>query len=231
MARNRSEVSPLRRLVRADWRSRWRSLAQVLELFKFPRRTWATCVVVVWSMAANPGYCQDYWLTFRIPEFKVRFIYPPDWEVGTPRGPNVRALIRTKSSEPRHANCNLVVRRTSELSAYSQKQLNDDMLANPFSKQDWLDAFGEKSNGVVVVEVRPAKVDNRPASFGVFEQTYETVTAKIYMRSMSFITVSPGLFWHFTCGAGGASNGEAKSSYQFWSPTLSRIMNSVVFEQ
>ena len=184
----------------------------------------------VFLMLAASGYCQDDWLTFRNNEFKFRFIYPPDWRLATPRGPNVRASVNSKPGQ-QSTNCNMVVRRMPDLAAYSQKQLNSDALRNPFSKQDWLDFLSEKAADVVVIDARPAKVDNRPAHFAILEQPYETVPLKIYLRSMTFVTLSPGLFWNFTCAAGGLTSEEARSNYQYWYPTLARIMSSVVFEQ
>ena len=194
------------------------------------RRFLVALTVAVLSGITVPGYCQDEWLTFRNSEFKFRFVYPPDWSLATPRGPNVRALIHSKTVQ-QSANCNMVVRRTPDFAAYSQKQLNSEALSSPFSKQDWIQFLGEKAADVTVIEARPTKVDNRPAHFAIFEQSYETVALKIYIRSMTFVTFSPGLFWNFTCGAGGLTSEEVKNNYQYWYPTLTRILSSVVFEQ
>jgi hypothetical protein len=192
------------------------------------RAVLAAVFVATLSPTQAAAETQD-WITVRNREFSFRFIHPADWRVRTPRGLNVRYLISTPASTPL-GSCNIVVRRVPKLADYSQRRL-DDELAIPYDAKDWADLMDGKFPDLRVIESRGAKADNRPAQYAVLEFSYETVERKIYTRSMNVVTLSPGVFWHFSCGAGGPTPPDALNSYMHWSRTFGRILSSLVFEQ
>lgn len=57
---------------------------------------------------------QNDWLVFRNTQFNFRFLYPPNWHISTPRGPNVRGSVIAPNNKP-FANCAIVVRQVPEL--------------------------------------------------------------------------------------------------------------------
>lgn len=167
------------------------------------------------------------WLTARNTEFKFRFIYPPDWKINTPRGPNVRFSV----SGPTDAgvNCNVVARRMPELARMTQRELNSE-LEKPFSPTDWKDAIGAKFPDVAVIENRLTKVDNRPVQFAVARLSYTTPSASISAQNVNIVTLSPGIFWHFACGVGASTATGASAEYVRWRPVFMQIISSFVFE-
>jgi hypothetical protein len=167
-------------------------------------------------------------VTFRSSEFKFRFVYPSDWSQKTPRGQNVRALV---SAPDGASNCNIVVRRVPDLAKLSQKEINESIFSAPMSDAEWKELAGDKFPDFKVRERRLTKVDNQPAQFSVAEMSYSTVAASIYGIQMQFITMTPGLFWHFSCFAGGVNAEFANVNFQRVRPTLISILSSFVFER
>lgn len=180
-------------------------------------------------MPTSSSRAQD-WRTFRNTEFKFRFIYPPDWQTATPRGPNVRGKINAPQNKP-FANCSVVVRYVSDLSKYTQQEINNDFERDPWTKQDWVEMFVEKFPDTVVYKTAKIKVDNRPATFAITGYSYVALQRKSYMKMMNFITMTPGYFWHFGCGASGESEREADKNFKYWEPTFNGIFSSFVFEE
>lgn len=76
-----------------------------------------------------------------------------------------------------------------------------------------------KFSDAIIYEVKKVKVDNQPAQFATTLYPYETIQGKIYLKSINFITMTPGYFWHFACGAGGDSQSEAQKNFHLWEPT------------
>src|SRR6478672_3864687 len=85
-------------------------------------------------MVLMPAPLMAQGVTFRSTEFKFRFVYPSDWSQKTPRGQNVRALV---SAPDGASNCNIVVRRTLDLSTVSQKEINESTFSTPMSDAEW----------------------------------------------------------------------------------------------
>lgn len=175
------------------------------------------------------AYAQSTWVTVRNTEFSFRFIHPPEWRVATPRGPNVRYSINAPPGTPL-ANCNIVVRRMPALAALTQRELNEE-LKSTYSAKDWNELMGDKAPDLRIIERRSAKVDNQPAQYSVLEYSYETVQMKIYMRSMTVVTFSPGVFWNFSCGGMGRTLAEGQQAYAHWGNVFSGIISSLVFER
>lgn len=186
-------------------------------------------IAAIILMHTSSSRAQD-WETFRNTEFKFRFIYPPDWQTATPRGPNVRGLIKAPQNKP-IANCSTVVRYVANLSKITQKELNNDLYSETWSNQDWEEALSDKFPDTVVYETKRIRVDNQPAQLAITGHSYETSHVKVYMKSMNFVTMTPGYFWIFGCGAGGESKKEADQSFKYWEPTFNKIFSSFVFER
>lgn len=182
------------------------------------------------------GICAGLWptllmaqgVTFRSTEFQFRFVYPADWMQKTPRGQNVKALVDAPDGA---SNCNIVVRPTLNLVRLSQKEIDESMFAAPMSDAEWKELAGDKFPDFKVRERRLTKVDNRPAQFAVNEMSYSTVAATIYGVQMQFITMTPGMVWHFSCIAGGANLAIANMNFQRVRPTFISILSSFVFER
>jgi len=177
----------------------------------------------------STAWAQSDWLIFRNTEFKFRFLYPPDWHISTPRGPNVRGKVIAPNNKP-NANCVIVVRQVPELSKSTQREINKEISSETWSKKYWEEVMSSKFSEVFVHETKKIKVDNRPAQFATIMMSYETIQAKIYSKNVNFITMSPGWFWHFGSAAGGVTQGEADHSFQYWTPTFFRVISSFVFE-
>jgi hypothetical protein len=190
-------------------------------------RLWLYLSVLI-STALCPSPLSAQGITFRNAEFRFRFVYPEDWISKTPRGPNVRALIDAPDGA---ANCNIVVRRAPELARLSQKEINAEAFAAPMSEVEWKELFGDKFPDFKIRENRLTKVDNQPAQFAINETSYATVAATVYGVQMQFITMTPGLFWHFGCFAGGLSLRIANMTFQKVRPTFTAILSSFVFER
>lgn len=185
-------------------------------------RTLRFCVsIIVTCSALWPILLKAEGITFRNPEFKFRFVYPSDWIQKTPRGPNVRALIDAPDGM---SNCNVVVRRMDSLAKLSQKEIDAELFSAPMSEADWREMASNKFPDFKVRERRLTKVDNRLAQFAVTEMSYTTVAATIYAVQMQFITMTPGLFWHFGCLAGGPNSGTANINFQKMRPAFIAIL-------
>lgn len=170
------------------------------------------------------------WLTFRNTQFNFRFIYPPDWRLGTPRGPNVRGTINAPQNSP-FANCSIVVRQLPQTTKLTQREINKSIDSEVYSKKDWVEILSPKFSDAIISEVKKIKVDNQPAQFATSLYPYETAQGKIYLKSINFITMTPGYFWHFGCGAAGSSQSDAQKNFQIWEPTFMKIFSSFVFEK
>lgn len=188
-------------------------------------KCWIAAGIALALLSASAN-AQD--ATFRNTEFKFRFVYPSDWTQQTPRGPNVRALIRGPAG--RMSNCNIVVRRMPALEKLSRKELIADSFSDVWSDADWKEMLGEKFAGATIRERRLTKASNYPVQFSVVEAPYETVAAKVHVVMIQFVTMTPGIFWHFGCSAGGTTLEQARQQFQQMRPQFLSILSSFVFE-
>lgn len=189
-------------------------------------------IIVIFSSVSLVSLveAQSNWVTFRNTQFKFRFIYPPDWQVGIPRGKNVRGKVFSPNKKS-FASCNIVVIPSPEISNYSQKDLDKEIHAEVWSKSDWLGQIRNKFPDADIAERRKIKIDNQPAQFAVYTTSYETMNTKVYAKSMVFATFTPGYGWFFTCGAGGENKIEAERNYEHWKSTFTKLFGSFVFEK
>jgi hypothetical protein len=186
-----------------------------------------TAAAIALALLSVPANAQG--VTFRNTEFKFRFVYPNDWSEKKPRGPNVRALIQGPPG--RMSNCNIVVRRVPALEKASRKEIIADSFSTTWSETDWKEMFGDKFSNATIRERRLTKASNYPAQFSIAETRYETVAANIHAVMMQFVTITPGLFWHFACLAGGATPEQARQQFQQMRPQFLSILSSFVFEE
>lgn len=174
---------------------------------------------------------QNQWYTFRDNSLKFRFLYPPDWIKGTPRGANVKSSVFAPQGFPR-ANCNIVVRPFPEIAKMTQKQLNEEISGSgALSAADWKQMLGGKWPEMKLIDTKIVKVDNHPAYLGIIEFCHETLDRKTFMKDMLLMTLTPGQSWFFTCSAKGATREESRISFDHWQSTFQRIMGSLVFER
>ena len=185
--------------------------------------------ILIGSIGISIAGAQSDWVTFRNTQYKFRFIYPPDWHIATPRGPNVHGSVTSPNTKP-PANCNIVVRYVPELSRYTQAELDREFNTARWAKRDWEEMLSEKFPNVQIFDMGKIKVDNRPAQSAVATYTYETIKAKLYGKSIFFYRITPGLTWHFTCLAVGGTYNGAEQNFEYWKPTFLRIVSSFVFE-
>jgi hypothetical protein len=172
---------------------------------------------------------QTEWVTFRDEQFRFRFIYPPDWQIGTPVGPDVRGKILSPKSKP-IAHCVAVIRPLPGSSEYTQKALNKNLESEVWSHDDWIEALSVPPQGVIISEMKRIRIDNRPAQFAVSVVPFGVLEAKVFLKSMNFITMSPGYVWRFGCGAAGPTAGDAAIAYDYWEPVFQSIFSSFIFE-
>lgn len=192
-------------------------------MFQFMR---GIAIITALMLSSGGAFAQG--ITFRNTEFKFRFVYPGDWTQQTPRGPNVRALI---TGPPSHnSNCNIVVRRVPALEKLSRKELIADSFSTTWSESDWKKMFGDTFSKGTIRERRLTKASNYPAQFSVAEIPYETVAAAVHVVTMQFVTMTPGLFWHFTCMEGDKTLEQARQRFEQMRPQFLSILSSFVFE-
>src|SRR3990172_13160494 len=82
--------------------------ASPLSLLVLRKRPYLSIVTLVALLVAATALAQVDWQLLRNTAFRFRFLYPPDWYLGTPRGTNVRATLFPPGHAP-NANCNIVV--------------------------------------------------------------------------------------------------------------------------
>jgi hypothetical protein len=193
-------------------------------------RYFVSLLIALLLLSPVPIWAQNEWVIFRNTQFKFRFIYPPDWQIGKPRGPNVRGKVASPKGKPM-ANCVIVVRSVPESVMYTQKEINKDIDSGVWTRRDWIDAFSSKFPNITISEAKRIRIDNQPAQFAVSIMPYEVMEEKIYMKSMNFITISPGCFWHFGCSAAGKTVNEAMINFEYWKPVFLKIFSSFVFEK
>ena len=174
-------------------------------------------------------FAQTSWETYRDTETQFRFLHPPDWYFGKPRGPNVKATLFPQTDKPR-ANCNIVVQNLPDTANTSQNDLNTEISRTILTADDWKQMMGEKWPDFQLVESRHVKVDNQPAFYAVVEYSHQTVDRKTYIKGAVLATLKPGRTWSFSCAGKGDTRAEANDSFQYWKPTFERILGSLVFE-
>ncbi len=76
-------------------------------------RIFLVALLVSISVSVSGATAQTDWLLYRNVDPRFRFLYPPEWRLGTPRGANVRATLFPTLDAP-SANCNVVVRPEPE---------------------------------------------------------------------------------------------------------------------
>jgi len=184
-------------------------------------------VIVV--AAVLPATGQTHWQTYRNTEYQFRFLYPPNWTFGTPRGPRVRATLFPPANAPR-ANCNIVVGSLPAVAQFSQAELNRQIAAETLSASEWKSMLGEKWPDFRLHSSSHTKVDNQPAYLGVFEHSHETVDRRTYVKALVVATFTPGRCWVFSCAAKGNNPIEARNAYKHWESTFRRVVGSLVFE-
>lgn len=182
------------------------------------------------GLGISVAMAQTGWLLFRSQDPQFRFLYPPEWRMGNPRGANVRATLFPPPGAP-SANCNITVRREQELSDQTQSQLNQMIQSAPLRKDDWAQMLGGRWPDLAVVQSTHTKVHNQPAYLGVLEFSSETVDRKLFFRGIQVATLTPGYVWHFSCAGRGASLQDARRGYEVWETTFRRMLGSLVFEK
>ena len=93
-------------------------------------------LILVLGLIQGSVVAQTSWKTYRNDELQFRFLYPPDWFFGKPRGPNVKATLFPQNSQPR-ANCNIVVQNILDTATSSQSELNAVISSTTLSESDW----------------------------------------------------------------------------------------------
>ena len=151
-------------------------------------------------------FAETDWVTFRDKETHFRFLYPPDWTLGKPRGANVRATLFSQSNTLR-ADCTMVVRSIPELESQTQAYLNQLIERSPLSEAEWSELM-EGWPDFHLIESRLAKVDNQSAYYGIFEVSHESLDRKTYMKIATLATFTPGHMYMFSCAGKGNSQAQ-----------------------
>jgi hypothetical protein len=186
-------------------------------------------LLVCITTAHSSVFAQTAWKTYRDADTQFRFLHPPDWYFGKPRGPNVKATLFPPTDKPR-ANCNIVVQTLRETANTSQQDLNAEISESTLTAEDWKQMMGQKWPDYRVIESHIVKVDNQPAFYAIVEHSHQTVDRKTYIKGASLTTFTPGHTWFFGCAGKGDTRIEANDSFQYWKPTFERILGSLVFE-
>ena len=186
-------------------------------------------LIIFAVLLSHEAFTQNRWLTYRNNDYKFRFLYPSDWQIGTPRGSNIQASLFSPAGSPM-ANCNLLVLSIPEFKSKSQNDLNHNIQSNPLKENDWVNMLVNKWPDVKVLETSITKVDNQPAYIAFIEYSNKTVDRKRYIHGSILSTFTRGYMWQFTCGGKGIDMASARHSSKSWHSTFQRIMGSLVFE-
>ncbi|HPW37578.1 MAG TPA: hypothetical protein PK922_14020 [Syntrophorhabdus sp.] len=186
--------------------------------------------LLVFVIPATAVLAQSDWITHRNSAYKFRFLYPPNWIKGTPRGEHVVVTLFAPKGSPR-ANCNMVIRAAPEIAGESQDTLDNEIRNCPIAADDLRMMLGSAFPDFRIIETKTAMVNNHPAYFAITEHSHETLDRKTFLKGMWLITYTPGYVWIFSCGAKGNSKAEAMESYNHWEKTFTRMLGSLVFER
>lgn len=180
-------------------------------------------LVVCVNLTACPVYAADDVRTYRDREFGFSFVYPAAWSEQTGIGRNTRVAITAPTSQPQ-ANCNIVVRRVPGTATQNQDQLNRGLDGKEFEHDYWLRDMPKNTR---VFDARRVSLGRHVARSAVldFSATVQGYTG--YTTQLHLVTLSPGLFFGFTCGSQGDTPEEARASYTFWKSTFSNIVLSL----
>lgn len=187
-------------------------------------------LLIVYFMIIPVAQAENKWLMFRNTQFKFRFLYPFDWKITPAQDPLIRVLIQS-SIDKGPAFCSLSIEDFPATSQSTQKEINNDIHSRAWSEEDWKSLYAEKFPDIIAYETKKVKIDNQPAQFAVVTMSYENIFGKGYVKCMTFVTATPGLFWHFSCGAWGETQTEAQRNFQRWEITFEGILSSFVFKQ
>lgn len=173
------------------------------------------------------------WVTMRPPGQGFRMLMPPGWEQATPRGPNVKLVIRStpaaNAGRVGVANCNVVVRTQPETRAMTQAQINAEVAGGPLAREDAL-AMVDFMSQPQLLESRVARINNIPAYFVVARGGYENLNAKTTNTVAIGVVMQPGRSHAFSCTAGAAQGISSEAAWNSWRPVIMAIMGSAVLE-
>lgn len=189
------------------------------------------CWLLFMALGTSASSAQSDWKTYRNADVQFRFLYPPDWIIGTPRGPDVRVTLFPPSDSPR-ANCNVVVKDVPETKSMSQASLNSEVSSMALTEEIWEQMMGMRSKwpDSRLVEFRRVMVDNQPALLSVTEHSHQTVDRNTYIKSSMLVTFTPGSMLFVGCAGKGDTLTQARKSFDHWEQTFQRMQGSLVFE-
>lgn len=180
-------------------------------------------LVMCVNLSACSVYAADNVRTYRDREFGFSFVYPATWSEQPGIGRNTRVVITAPTNQPQ-ASCNIIVRRVSGIAKQNQDQLNRGLDGKEFEHDYWLRDMPKNTR---VFDAQRISLGRHVARSAVldFSATIQGYTG--YATQLHLVTLSPGLFFGFTCGSQGDTPKEARASYTFWKSTFFNIVRSL----
>lgn len=174
------------------------------------------------------------WVTMRPLGQGFRLVVPPDWEQGTPRGPNVKILVRSASGYVAGrvgvANCNVAVRAYPETKNRAQASLNAELRAGgPLNQTDALDTVGILQEGELL-ESRIVAVSGIPSYFIVVRGRYENLNVTTFNTMAMLLVFQPGRIHGATCAAATTYSSLVDASWVSWQSTILAILGTFALE-
>lgn len=173
---------------------------------------------------ASPTYAADGTRTYRDREYGFSFDYPASWSAQPGIGRNTRVAV----TAPTGAVCNISVQHVPALANQTQAQLNRVLDGKEFEYDYWL---RDMPKNIRVFDARKHSLGSQTARSAVLQFSASAQGITQHVRQLHLVTIRPGVFFGFVCGAGGDTAAEATAGFTFWKQTFSNIVLSLKFTE
>lgn len=188
-------------------------------------RSWQTIVLSMLLLSAGPICAADSMQTYRDREYGFSFQYPVAWSAQPGIGKNTRVVITSPANQP-EANCNVVVRHVPSTASQTQLDLNRGLDGKEFEHDYWLRDMPKNTR---VFDPKKHSLGKQVARSAVLQMSASIQGITQYATQLHLITLHPGLFFGFTCGATGDTAAEATAGFTQLKGTFSNIVFSLKF--
>jgi hypothetical protein len=188
-------------------------------------RSTETILLTIFLVGATPLHAADGTQMYRDREYGFSFEYPSTWSAQPGIGKNTRVVLTAPSTLP-EANCNVVVRHVPSIANKTQIELNRGLDGKEFERDYWLRDMPKNTR---VFDSKKHSLGKQVARSAVLHMSVSVQGITQYGTQLHLITLRPGLFFGFTCGAGGDTAAEATAGFTYWKTTFSTIVFSLRF--
>ncbi len=188
-------------------------------------RSTETLVLSIFLLGATPIHAGDGTQTYRDREYGFSFEYPVAWSAQPGIGKNTRVVVTSPANQP-EANCNVVVRQFPSIANQTQIELNRGLDGKEFEHDYWLRDMPKNTR---VFDPKKHSLGKQVARSAVLQMSASIQGITQYSTQLHLITLRPGLFFGFTCGASGDTAAEATAGFTHWKRIFSNIVFSLKF--